>query len=114
MINIKLINKIAKIGTDVFDKEKYTVSDNAENPVALMVRSAKLHDTVFDKSTIAIARAGAGVNNIPCQRCAEEGKYTELMQKNIHFSWTYKKDVTPAVYSLSDLLAFCTKTNIST
>ena len=73
MIGIKLINKIAKIGTDVFDKEKYTVSDNAENPVGLMVRSAKLHDTVFEKETIAIARAGAGVNNIPCQRCAEEG-----------------------------------------
>ena len=73
MTNIKLINKIAKIGTDVFDKDKYTVSDSVENPTALMVRSAKLHDTVFDKETIAIARAGAGVNNIPCQRCAEEG-----------------------------------------
>ncbi len=73
MINIKLINKIAKIGTDVFDNEKYAVSDSVENPVGLMVRSAKLHDTVFDKSTIAIARAGAGVNNIPCQRCADEG-----------------------------------------
>lgn len=73
MNNIKLMNKIAKIGTDVFDKEKYAVADNLDNPVALMVRSAKLHDTVFDKSTIAIARAGAGVNNIPCQRCAEEG-----------------------------------------
>lgn len=73
MTNIKLINKIAKIGTDVFDKEKYTVSDTVENPAALMVRSAKLHDTVFDKSTVAIARAGAGVNNIPCQRCADEG-----------------------------------------
>lgn len=73
MINIKLINKIAKIGTDVFDKDKYAVSDSVENPVGLMVRSAKLHDTVFDKNTIAIARAGAGVNNIPCQRCAEEG-----------------------------------------
>ena len=73
MINIKLINKIAKIGTDVFDNKKYAVSDSVENPVGLMVRSAKLHDTVFDKSTIAIARAGAGVNNIPCQRCADEG-----------------------------------------
>ena len=73
MKNIKLINKIAKIGTDVFDKNKYSVSLEAESPVALMVRSAKLHDAVFDENTIAIARAGAGVNNIPCQRCAEEG-----------------------------------------
>ena len=71
--NVKLINKIAKVGIDVFDTEKYTVSEDAEAPVALMVRSAKLHDTVFDKETIAIARAGAGVNNIPCDRCAEEG-----------------------------------------
>ena len=73
MVNIKLINKIAKIGTDVFDKERYTVSDSVENPTGLMVRSAKLHDMEFDKATIAIARAGAGVNNIPCARCADEG-----------------------------------------
>ena len=73
MKNIKLINKIAKVGTDIFNKEVYNVSMDAQKPIALMVRSAKLHDTVFDKETIAIARAGAGVNNIPCQRCAEEG-----------------------------------------
>ncbi|MBQ9071095.1 MAG: phosphoglycerate dehydrogenase [Clostridia bacterium] len=73
MKNIKLMNKIAKVGTDVFEKEKYCVSDTAENPAALMVRSAKLHDMQFDKGTVAIARAGAGVNNIPCDRCAEEG-----------------------------------------
>ncbi|MBQ3016031.1 MAG: phosphoglycerate dehydrogenase [Clostridia bacterium] len=73
MYNIKLINKISKAGTDVFDPDKYTVSTEAENPVALMVRSAKLHDMQFDKETIAISRAGAGVNNIPCDRCADEG-----------------------------------------
>ena len=71
--NVKLINKIAKVGTDVFDPEKYEVSDCVSSATALMVRSAKLHDTVFDEQTVAIARAGAGVNNIPCQRCAEEG-----------------------------------------
>ncbi len=73
MYNIKLINKISKTGTDVFGPDKYTVSAEAENPVALMVRSAKLHDMQFDKQTIAISRAGAGVNNIPCDRCADEG-----------------------------------------
>ncbi len=73
MYNIKLINKISKAGTDVFDTAKYNVSAEAENPVALMVRSAKLHDMQFDAETIAISRAGAGVNNIPCDRCAESG-----------------------------------------
>ncbi|MBQ8380871.1 MAG: 3-phosphoglycerate dehydrogenase [Clostridia bacterium] len=73
MYNIKLINKISKSGTDIFDKEKYNVGDDVEAPVALMVRSAKLHEAVFDKETVAISRAGAGVNNIPIDRCAEEG-----------------------------------------
>ena len=73
MYNIKLINKIAKVGTDAFDKTKYTVSEDATDACALMVRSAKLHDFEFDKSVLAIARAGAGVNNIPIDRCAESG-----------------------------------------
>lgn len=73
MYNIKLINKISKAGTNVFDATKYNVSAEAENPIALMVRSAKLHDMQFDPETIAISRAGAGVNNIPCGRCAESG-----------------------------------------
>ena len=73
MYNIKLINKISKAGTEVFSKDKYNVSMDCENPIALMVRSAKLHDVQFNKETIAISRAGAGVNNIPCDRCAEDG-----------------------------------------
>jgi len=73
MKNIKLVNKIAKVGTDVFDKEKYTVSTDVENPDALIVRSASLHDCEFSKDLLAIARAGAGVNNIPTDRCAKEG-----------------------------------------
>mgnify|MGYP000051983638 CR=1 FL=1 len=44
MYEIKTLNKIATCGTDIFDKAKYTVSDNAENPTAIMVRSAKMHD----------------------------------------------------------------------
>lgn len=73
MFNIKLVNKIAKVGIAAFDEKKYACAEDIEAPVALMVRSAKLHDTVFDKETVAISRAGAGVNNIPCDRCAEEG-----------------------------------------
>ena len=73
MYNIKTLNKIAKVGTDIFDKAAYTVGDEVENPAGIMVRSAKLHDMEFNKELLAIARAGAGVNNIPVDRCAEEG-----------------------------------------
>ena len=73
MYEIKTLNKIATCGTDIFDKAKYTVSDNAENPTAIMVRSAKMHDMEMPESLLAIARAGAGVNNIPVEKCAEQG-----------------------------------------
>ncbi len=73
MFNIKCLNKIAKVGTDNFDPAKYALSDTCENPDAILVRSAKMHDTVFNPELLAIGRAGAGVNNIPVDRCAEEG-----------------------------------------
>lgn len=72
MFTIETLNKISAIGTDRFD-EKYTVMDKAENPDAIMVRSAAMHDMQFGSNLLAIARAGAGVNNIPTVRCAEEG-----------------------------------------
>ncbi len=70
---IQLLNKIAPCGIDVFPTDAYTVSDCADAPEAILVRSASLHDTVFPASLRAVARAGAGVNNIPVERCAEEG-----------------------------------------
>ena len=73
MYNIQTLNKISTIGTDIFDKSKYAVADAPENPDAIMVRSAKMHDMQFGSNLLAIARAGAGVNNIPVDRCAEEG-----------------------------------------
>ena len=73
MKNVLLMNKIAKVGTDVFDRSEYAVGDALENPVAMMVRSASLHETEFGKDLLAIARCGAGVNNIPVDRCAEQG-----------------------------------------
>lgn len=73
MKNIQLLNKIAKCGTDIFDKNVYNVAENAENPDAIMVRSAVMHDMEFGENLKAIARAGAGVNNIPLDRCAEKG-----------------------------------------
>lgn len=73
MFNIQTLNKISSIGTDIFDRSKYAISDAPENPDAIMVRSAKMHDMEFGSNLLAIARAGAGVNNIPVDRCAEEG-----------------------------------------
>ncbi|MBE6856467.1 MAG: 3-phosphoglycerate dehydrogenase [Ruminococcus sp.] len=73
MYNIQTLNKIAACGTDIFDKSMYTISDAPENPDAIMVRSAKMHDMEFGSNLLAIARAGAGVNNIPVEKCAEEG-----------------------------------------
>lgn len=73
MYDILTLNKIAKCGTDAFDQAKYTVADAVENPDAIMVRSAAMHDMQFGNKFLAIARAGAGVNNIPVDRCAEEG-----------------------------------------
>ena len=73
MKNIKLMNKIAKVGTDIFDNDKFYVSESVETPDAIMVRSAALHDMEFPKTLSAIARAGAGVNNIPVDKCTEEG-----------------------------------------
>ena len=73
MYNIQTLNKIAACGTDIFNKEIYTVADNFENPDAIMVRSAAMHDMEFGSNLLAIARAGAGVNNIPVDKCAEMG-----------------------------------------
>lgn len=73
MLKIKLMNKIAKVGTDIFNAANYEVSANVENEDAIMVRSAALHETPFSKNLRAIARCGAGVNNIPVDRCTDEG-----------------------------------------
>lgn len=73
MYNIQTLNKISAYGTDNFDRAKYNVADTAENPDAIMVRSAAMHDMEFGSNLLAIARAGAGVNNIPVDKCAEQG-----------------------------------------
>ena len=73
MKNILCLNKIAAVGTDKLDKAIYNVGIDVENPDAIMVRSAAMHDMTFAPETLAIARAGAGVNNIPVDRCAKEG-----------------------------------------
>ena len=72
MVEILTLNKIAACGTEKFGSG-YSVSDSAADPAGIMVRSAAMHDMTFGKRLLAIARAGAGVNNIPVDRCADEG-----------------------------------------
>lgn len=71
--NIKLLNKIAKVGTDKLDREKFNVGEDVDAPYGIMVRSANMLDMEFNPELRAIARAGAGVNNIPIDRCTEAG-----------------------------------------
>ena len=72
MYKIKTYNKISKSGLEVFD-DKYTIGEEVENADGAIVRSAALHDVEFPASLNAIARAGAGTNNTPIERCSEQG-----------------------------------------
>lgn len=72
MFKYHCLNPIADIGLTQFSDE-YVAIDKKENADAILVRSAAMHDLEFDKNLKVIARAGAGVNNIPLERCAEEG-----------------------------------------
>ncbi len=72
-MNIKLLNKIAKVGTSKLPADRYTVGENVGAPTGIMVRSAAMHDYEFNPELLAIARAGAGVNNIPLDRCTNNG-----------------------------------------
>lgn len=72
MYKVKTLNKIAKIGLDVFD-DKYTYGDEVENPDGIILRSFNMHEMELPESLAAIARAGAGVNNIPIDKCSEKG-----------------------------------------
>lgn len=73
MLKVKLMNKIAKVGTDVLSTAKYEVGAEVVDEDAVMVRSAALHEMPFSENLRAIARCGAGVNNIPIDRCTENG-----------------------------------------
>ncbi len=72
MYKIKLMNKISKVGTDLFGQQ-YQIGEEIENEDGILVRSASLHDYQFPSTLLAIARAGAGVNNIPIDQCSEQG-----------------------------------------
>ena len=72
MYKVHCLNKISPIGTDLLS-DKYELTPELKDAEAVLVRSAAMHEMEFPKQLAAIARAGAGVNNIPLDRCAQEG-----------------------------------------
>ena len=72
MYQVHCLNNIAKVGTDRLGPN-FALTDDIDAAQAIMVRSASLHETEFSPNLLAIGRAGAGVNNIPLERCAERG-----------------------------------------
>ena len=72
MYRYKCLNPIAAIGLNKFN-DNYKATENVEEADAILVRSAQMHEMELPKNLLAVARAGAGVNNIPLDRCAEQG-----------------------------------------
>ena len=73
MYRIKTLNKISAAGLNLLDQTRFQVGGDVENEDGILVRSAAMHDYVFPDALRAIARAGAGTNNIPIDRCSEDG-----------------------------------------
>ena len=73
MLNIQVLNNISPLGLEKFSNEIYDVSSSDENPDAILVRSAKMHDTEIGDNLKAVGRAGAGVNNIPLEKMSDKG-----------------------------------------
>jgi len=73
MFRIQTLNKISPLGLDLFPRDKYEVANDVSNPDAVLVRSADMNGMEIPSSVLAIARAGAGYNNIPVQQCSNRG-----------------------------------------
>ena len=73
MFDILTLNKIAACGLDKFDADNYTVSDTCADPDGIILRSFSMHEMELGSNLKAVARAGAGVNNIPIEKCTEKG-----------------------------------------
>ncbi|MDR2942922.1 MAG: phosphoglycerate dehydrogenase [Treponema sp.] len=73
MFRIQTLNKISPLGLDLFPRDRYEVASDIPNPDAILVRSAEMNNMEIPSSVQAIARAGAGYNNIPVARCSEKG-----------------------------------------
>jgi D-3-phosphoglycerate dehydrogenase len=73
MLKIQTLNKISPKGLELFPRDVYEIASEIINPDAVLVRSADMHEMQLTGSVKAIARAGAGVNNIPIDKCSQKG-----------------------------------------
>jgi len=73
MYKIQTLNKISPIGLDLFPRDDYEIASEIVNPDAIVLRSFKMHDMEIPQSVKSVARAGAGVNNIPIDKCTAQG-----------------------------------------
>lgn len=73
MFRVQTLNQIAEKGLQIFDGNRYEIGDKVGHPDGILLRSYSLHQEEFSEDLKAIARAGAGVNNIPVERCTEKG-----------------------------------------
>ena len=73
MLKVQVLNNISSLGLDKFSSDIYDVSVKDNNPDAILVRSAKMHELEIGKNLKAVGRAGAGVNNIPLEKMSDKG-----------------------------------------
>ena len=73
MYRIQTLNEISEKGLAHLPEDKFTYGKDVEHAEGILVRSQKMHDMQLDPALLGIARAGAGTNNIPVEKCAEEG-----------------------------------------
>ena len=73
MFKIQTLNKISLAGLSLLERDKYETASEMTNPDGIILRSFKMHDMELPASLLAVARAGAGVNNIPIDKCTEKG-----------------------------------------
>ena len=73
MFDILTLNKISPLGLERLEPENFNIGSDIANPHGIIVRSASMHDMPLPENLLAVARAGAGVNNIPLDKCSEQG-----------------------------------------
>jgi D-3-phosphoglycerate dehydrogenase len=73
MFRIQTLNKISSLGLELFPRDRYEVASEIPHPDAILIRSADLHSLTIPESVKAVARAGAGYNNIPVNLCSDKG-----------------------------------------
>ena len=85
MYTIKTLNAISPVGLAKLNKNLFDVAVDTDTPDGILVRSADLLNTTFNDNLLAIARAGAGVNNIPLDRCSEQGIVVDKVNGKQHW-----------------------------